>query len=54
MHTIHMVLSGLENKVEFVSYNMSQLSNGKVKWFGIDNSYMYIMICYGIVAIIEC
>jgi hypothetical protein len=40
------------NKVEFVSYNMSQLSNGKVKWFGIDNSYMYIMICYGIVAII--
>ena len=31
---------------------MSQLSNGKVKWFGIDNSYMYIMICYGIVAII--
>ena len=41
------------NQVEFVSYNMSQLSNGIVKWFGVDNSYMYSLVCYGVISIIE-
>lgn len=40
------------NNVDFISYNVSQLSGGKIKWFGIDNSYMYILLCYGIVAVI--
>lgn len=41
------------NQVEFVSYNMSQLSNGMVKWFGVDNSYVYALICYGLISVIE-
>lgn len=41
------------NEVEFVSYNMSQLSNGMVKWFGVDNSYVYALICYGLISVVE-
>lgn len=37
--------------IETVSYAESMLTNGRLKWMGLDNSYMYLAIGYGLIMI---